>query len=51
MSEHCETANAAMDQAIPGLVADIASGRAEDSMLFVKKLKKYHAAAGGSGFH
>ncbi|MFP4438770.1 MAG: hypothetical protein ACLFVO_16130 [Chloroflexaceae bacterium] len=30
MSEHRETANAAMHQAIPGLVGDIASGRAED---------------------
>jgi len=31
MNETRETANAAMHQAIPGLVADIASGRVEDS--------------------
>ncbi|MFP4438431.1 MAG: hypothetical protein ACLFVO_14405 [Chloroflexaceae bacterium] len=31
MSEYRETANAAMDQAIPRLAGDIASGRAEDS--------------------
>jgi len=37
MSERRETANADMDQAIPGLVADIASGRAEDSILLHKK--------------
>ncbi|MFP4437058.1 MAG: hypothetical protein ACLFVO_07405, partial [Chloroflexaceae bacterium] len=36
MSEHRETANADMDQAIPRLAGDIASGRAEDSMLFHK---------------
>jgi len=31
MSEHRETANADMHQAIPRLVGNIASGRAEDS--------------------
>jgi hypothetical protein len=36
MSEHRETANAAMDQAIPRLAGAIAAGRAEDSMLFHK---------------
>ncbi|MFP4437575.1 MAG: hypothetical protein ACLFVO_10030 [Chloroflexaceae bacterium] len=38
MSENRETANAAMDQAIPRLAGDIASGRAEDSWLFHKKV-------------
>jgi hypothetical protein len=38
MSEHRETANAAMDQAIPHLAGDIASGRAEDSMLYHKNV-------------
>jgi len=31
MREHREMAHAAMHQAIPGLVADIASGRAEEN--------------------
>ncbi len=49
------------DQVIPRLVGDIASGRAEDSILFhkknhivnffVKKAKKHHAAAGDSAIH
>jgi len=33
MSENRATVNADMDQAIPCLAEDIASGRAEDSML------------------
>ncbi len=33
MSEKRETVNAAMDQAIPRLAGNIATGRAEDSML------------------
>ncbi len=33
MSEHRETANAAMDQAIPCFAEDIASGRAEEDIL------------------
>jgi hypothetical protein len=37
MNETRETANAAMHQAIPGLVADIASGRVEDSRSFSQK--------------
>jgi hypothetical protein len=36
MSEHRETTSAAMDQAIPHLAEDIASGMAESSMLFHK---------------
>jgi len=52
MSEHRETTNAAMDQAIPHLAADIASGRAEPDILFFQKERKlpYHAVAGGR-FH
>ncbi|MFP4438414.1 MAG: hypothetical protein ACLFVO_14320 [Chloroflexaceae bacterium] len=34
MSEHRETANAAMDQAIPCFAEDIASGRAEANRAF-----------------
>jgi hypothetical protein len=34
MSNNRETANAAMNQAIPRLAGDIASGRAKDTMLF-----------------
>jgi len=34
MSEHRETANADLHQAIPGLVGDIASGSAEDPISF-----------------
>jgi len=37
VSETRETANADMHQAIPGLVADIASGRVEDSRSFSQK--------------
>ncbi len=37
MSETCETTNAATDQVIPRLVRDIASGRAEDSILLHKQ--------------
>jgi len=61
MSEHRETANAAMQQTIPGLVGDIASGRAEETRsfsqknsrceFFCEKEKMYHAAAGESGFN
>jgi len=40
MSEHRETANAAMDQAIPHLAGDIASGRAEEPGSFPKKIHK-----------
>ncbi|MFP4438072.1 MAG: hypothetical protein ACLFVO_12560 [Chloroflexaceae bacterium] len=36
MSEHRETANADVYQAIPRLAGDNASGRAEDPMLFHK---------------
>jgi len=36
MNEHRETANAAMDQAIPHLAGDIASGRAEETILVSK---------------
>jgi hypothetical protein len=60
MSEHHEAASAAMYPAIPHLVGDIASGRAEETSFFtqifapcakicVKKTKQYHAAAGESG--
>jgi len=38
MREHREMANAAMHQAIPRLVADIASGRAEETFLFHENL-------------
>jgi hypothetical protein len=38
MSENRETANTDMHQAIPGLVTDIASGRAEDSIFVHKKV-------------
>ncbi|MFP4440171.1 MAG: hypothetical protein ACLFVO_23295 [Chloroflexaceae bacterium] len=38
MSEHRETANAAMDQAIPRLAGDIAFGRAEETSLFTNML-------------
>jgi len=38
MSEHREAASADMYQAIPGLVGDIASGRAEADILFHEKL-------------
>jgi hypothetical protein len=61
MSEKRETANADIQQTIPGLTGDIASGRAEDSRsfsqknsrceFFVKKKQKYHAAAGDSAVH
>ncbi|MFP4439586.1 MAG: hypothetical protein ACLFVO_20275 [Chloroflexaceae bacterium] len=61
MSEHRKTANAAMDQTLPHLAGDIASGRAEEIRSFsqkftlwifsVKKKRDYHAAAGESGFH
>ncbi|MFP4436281.1 MAG: hypothetical protein ACLFVO_03460 [Chloroflexaceae bacterium] len=37
MSEIRETANAAMDQAIPHLAGDIASGRAEVTIVFHEK--------------
>jgi hypothetical protein len=61
MSEHRETANAAVDQPIPHL-AEISSpaGRKIPDLFhkkihfvnfFVKKKKVYHAAAGESGFH
>jgi hypothetical protein len=40
MSEHREPANAAMDQTIPHLTGNIASGRAEDSMLFHKNVAR-----------
>jgi hypothetical protein len=36
ISENRETANADMQQAIPGLVGDSASGRAEEISLFTK---------------
>jgi hypothetical protein len=36
MSDHRETVNAAMDQAIPCSAGDIASGRAEETILFHK---------------
>ncbi|MFP4440054.1 MAG: hypothetical protein ACLFVO_22700 [Chloroflexaceae bacterium] len=39
MSEYRETANADRYQAIPRLAGDIASGRAEDLIFFVKKEK------------
>ncbi|MFP4439492.1 MAG: hypothetical protein ACLFVO_19795 [Chloroflexaceae bacterium] len=61
MSEKRETVNAAMDQAIPRLAGNIATGRVEDSILFPKKFaqsadfrknkKEYHAAAGESAIH
>jgi hypothetical protein len=38
MSEHRETATAAMQQAIPDLAGDIASGRTEDTMLVHKNV-------------
>ncbi|MFP4435837.1 MAG: hypothetical protein ACLFVO_01185 [Chloroflexaceae bacterium] len=38
MSEHRETGSAAMHQAIPHLAGDIASGRAEDPILFHKNV-------------
>ncbi|MFP4437517.1 MAG: hypothetical protein ACLFVO_09740 [Chloroflexaceae bacterium] len=38
MSEHRETANAAMYLVIPRLARDIAVGRTEDSRLFQKKI-------------
>jgi len=56
MSEHRETANAAMDLAISRLMGDIASGRAKETRSFsqkfslCEKIKKHHAAAGESGF-
>jgi len=37
MSEPRETVNAAMQQTIPGLTGNIASGRAEDSRSFAQK--------------
>jgi len=40
MSEHRETANAAMDQAIPRLVGDIAAGRAEEVIFPTKTLHR-----------
>jgi hypothetical protein len=36
MSEYRETAHADMQQAIPGLMGDIASGRVKDFILFHK---------------
>jgi hypothetical protein len=36
MGESCETTNADMEQTIPRLTGDIASGRAEDSRSFSK---------------
>ncbi len=42
MSEHCETATAAMDQAIPCLAGDSAAGRVEETRA------EYHAAASDS---
>jgi hypothetical protein len=60
MSETRETVNADIYQAISGLVGDIASGREEKTRsfsqknsrheFFVKKIKKYHAAAGEAAF-
>ena len=38
MRETCETAHAAMDQAIPRLAGDIAAGRAEEPGFFPKKI-------------
>jgi hypothetical protein len=40
MSETRETANADVQQAIPGLTGDSASGRAEDSILFHKNFAR-----------
>jgi hypothetical protein len=40
MSENREPANADMDQAIPGLVADTASGTAEGTFFFYKKFAR-----------
>jgi hypothetical protein len=62
MNEHRETATAAMDQVIPHLAEDSASGRVEATILVhthfctscknvCEQEKKYHAAAGESGFH
>jgi len=54
MREPRETANAAMDQVIPRSARDIASGRAEDSLLchktFALCANVLYAAAGESGF-
>jgi hypothetical protein len=50
MSEKRETANADMQQTIPGLTGNIASGRAEDSRSFSQK-RSTIATAGESDFH
>jgi hypothetical protein len=41
MSEQCETTSADMQQAIPGLTGNIASGRAEETILFHKKFAQH----------
>ncbi|MFP4439050.1 MAG: hypothetical protein ACLFVO_17555 [Chloroflexaceae bacterium] len=61
MSEHRETANAAVDQVIPHVAEDSASGRVEETRSFshknsqreflCEKEKMYHAAAGDSAVH
>jgi len=63
MSEKRETATADRYQTIPRLAGVMASGRAEDMVSFSrnvgsssqhfvkKKINKYHAATGESGFH
>ncbi|MFP4439995.1 MAG: hypothetical protein ACLFVO_22390 [Chloroflexaceae bacterium] len=48
MSEHRETTNADMYQAIPRLAGDRASGRVEPDILLEKK---YPAAAGEADVH
>jgi hypothetical protein len=59
MSETRETTSADMDQVIPHLAEDIASGRVEETRsfaqkihnvnVFVQKKNKYHAVAGEDG--
>jgi len=57
MRETRETVNTAMDQVIPHVMGDIASGRAEEGIFIHKKIHnvnkeiKYHAAAGDSAVH